>query len=50
MRSTGTFSGLKEGDNWCICSGRWKEAKNVGKSPPIISRATNKKALNVIES
>lgn len=50
MRSTGTFSGLKEGDNWCICSGRWKEAKNVGKSPPIISRATNKRALNVIES
>ena len=46
----GNFSGLKAGDNWCICSGRWKEAKNVGKSPPIISRATNKKALSVIES
>ncbi len=46
----GKFSGLKPGDHWCICSGRWKEAKNVGKSPPIISRATNKKALSVIES
>lgn len=50
MKASGSFSGLKAGDNWCICSGRWKEAKIAGKSPPIISRSTNKKALEVIES
>ena len=28
------FPGLKEGDSWCLCVLRWKEAYEAGKAPP----------------
>jgi len=43
------FPGLKEGDNWCLCALRWKEAMNAGKAPPIDLKATNKKTLEYID-
>ena len=43
------FPGLKEGDSWCLCAERWKEAYKCGFAPKIYLRKTNKKALNVID-
>jgi uncharacterized protein (DUF2237 family) len=28
------FPGLKPGDNWCLCTARWKEAEQAGVEPP----------------
>lgn len=43
------FPGLKEGDRWCLCALRWKEAFDAGKAPEIILEATNEKVLKIIE-
>ena len=37
----GSFPGLVAGDNWCLCSIRYNQAKNVGVAPPMIQEATN---------
>ena len=29
------FPGLKNGDNWCICLERWKEARDDGLAPLV---------------
>eukprot|EP01041_Mallomonas_annulata_P003958 gene3958-7892_t len=42
------FPGLKPGDKWCLCAGRWAEAETAGSAPPIYLRSTNIKALEVI--
>ena len=39
------FPGLKPNDNWCICAGRYTEAVNANKAPPLIMGATNEVAL-----
>ena len=44
----GTFPGLKDGDNWCLCALRWKEAKKAGRAPPVILNATHEKTLKFI--
>ena len=43
------FPGLKEGDSWCLCAERWKEAYESGFAPKIYLNKTNKKALSVID-
>ena len=43
------FPGLKEGDSWCLCAERWKEAYECGFAPKIYLKRTNKKALKIIE-
>lgn len=43
------FPGLKEGDRWCLCALRWKEAHEAGMAPKIVLEATNEKVLNIIE-
>jgi uncharacterized protein (DUF2237 family) len=43
------FPGLKEGDRWCLCALRWKEAYEAGMAPKVVLEATNEKVLNVIE-
>ena len=43
------FPGLKEGDSWCLCAERWKEAYECGFAPKIYLNRTNKKALNIID-
>ena len=44
-----SFPGLKDGDNWCLCALRWKQALKAGKAPPLDLKATNKKTLEYIE-
>ena len=40
------FGGLKEGDKWCICAGRYSEAKREGKAPRVVDwGATHQAAL-----
>ena len=43
------FAGLKDGDRWCLCASRWKEACEAGVAPPIYIHATHIKTLEVIE-
>ncbi len=39
------FSGLKEGDRWCLCAPRWQEAFLADKAPKVVLRATHEEAL-----
>ncbi|MBT8335967.1 MAG: DUF2237 domain-containing protein [Gemmatimonadetes bacterium] len=39
------FPGLKPGDNWCLCAGRWAEALRAGVAPPVVLEATHVSAL-----
>ena len=39
------FKGLKQGDKWCLCALRWKEAFAAGVAPPVILECTHQKAL-----
>ena len=43
------FPGLKEGDSWCLCAERWKEAYDHGFAPNVYLKRTNKKALTIID-
>jgi uncharacterized protein (DUF2237 family) len=42
------FPGLRPGDRWCVCAGRWLEAAEAGVAPPVVLRATEATALEVI--
>lgn len=42
------FPGLKPGDQWCVCAGRWKEALDAGAACPIVLEATSEKALQYV--
>lgn len=42
------FPGLKEGDKWCLCAARYKEAQEVGIELKMIKEATHKRALEVL--
>ena len=42
------FPGLKEGDQWCLCASRWKEAYEADGAPPVILEATHERALDFI--
>lgn len=42
------FPGLKEGDFWCLCILRWKEALDAGKAPPVVLLSTHESALEVV--
>ena len=39
------FAGLKQGDRWCLCALRWREALETGLAPPVILESTHQKAL-----
>ena len=41
-----SFPGLKEGDKWCICLDRWKQAMEDGLAPLVILESTN---INVLK-
>ncbi|MEM9351919.1 MAG: DUF2237 domain-containing protein [Planctomycetota bacterium] len=43
------FDGLKEGDRWCLCVQRWKEALLAGKAPKIVLEATHVAALEFVD-
>ena len=42
------FEGLKEGDLWCLCAQRWKEAYEAGVAPHIVLAATHQRTLDCI--
>lgn len=42
------FPGLKPGDRWCVCAGRWREAAEAGVAPPVLMESTHERALEVI--
>ncbi|MDG0970312.1 MAG: DUF2237 domain-containing protein [Porticoccaceae bacterium] len=42
------FPGLKPGQSWCLCAGRWLEAHEAGFAPKIHLQRTNSEALNIV--
>ena len=43
------FPGLKEGDHWCLCASRWKEAYEDGMAPLVNLEATEASTLKIID-
>ncbi len=39
------FPGLNEGDRWCLCVTRWKDALDAGCAPQVVLEATHVSAL-----
>lgn len=42
------FPGLKDGDRWCLCAGRWKEAHDAGLAPQVVLEATHEETLAIV--
>ncbi len=42
------FEGLKPGDKWCLCAGRWEQARQHNKAPKIVLEATNEACLSEV--
>lgn len=42
------FPGLKEGDRWCLCAPRWRQAFEVGMAPRVVLAATHERALDIV--
>ncbi len=42
------FPGLKAGDCWCLCAGRWLEAHQEGKAPRVYLKRTHEAALDTV--
>ncbi len=42
------FPGLRPGDRWCLCAGRWREALEAGVAPPVILAATHEETLAIV--
>lgn len=42
------FPGLKAGDHWCLCAGRFLQAHDEGCAPKVRLAATHRKALEIV--
>ena len=42
------FPGVKEGDKWCLCMLRWKQALEDGMAPEVVLESTHAAALTVV--
>ncbi len=42
------FPGLKAGDRWCLCAGRWLEAQQAEMAPRVFLRRTHRRALEIV--
>lgn len=42
------FRGLRPGDRWCLCAGRWKEALDAGAAPQVVLEATHEETLAIV--
>lgn len=42
------FAGLKPGDRWCLCAGRWLEAFEAGLAPKVRLAATHARTLDLV--
>lgn len=43
------FDGLKPGDRWCLCAGRWQEAAEAGVAPRVVLSSTHEASLELID-
>lgn len=43
------FPGLMPGDTWCVCLGRWQEAREAGVAPPVKLEATHVSVLEFVD-
>jgi uncharacterized protein (DUF2237 family) len=43
------FPGLKDGDRWCLCAARWREALEAEVAPPVYLQATHERTLSVVD-
>jgi uncharacterized protein (DUF2237 family) len=41
------FPGLRPGDRWCLCAGRWLEAAEAGCAPRVVLEATHERTLEL---
>lgn len=42
------FAGLKPGDQWCLCAGRFLQAHEEGCAPRVNLAATHRRALEIV--
>lgn len=42
------FPGLKPGDQWCLCAGRFQQAHEEGCAPKVRLEATHQRALQAV--
>jgi uncharacterized protein (DUF2237 family) len=42
------FAGLNDGDQWCLCAGRWYDAYKEGLAPKVILDACDEETLAII--
>lgn len=42
------FGGLKQGDRWCLCVTRWKQALEAGRAPQVVLAATHISTLEFV--
>ncbi|MEF3048201.1 DUF2237 family protein [Pseudotabrizicola sp. L79] len=42
------FAGLKPGDQWCLCAGRFLQAHEEGAAPQVRLKSTHAKALQIV--
>ena len=42
------FAGLKPGDRWCVCAGRWLQVYEAGAACPVVLEATHENTLRVV--
>lgn len=42
------FAGLKPGDSWCLCAGRFLQAADEGCAPKVHLDATHARALDIV--
>ncbi len=43
------FPGLTDGDKWCLCVTRWKEAFDAGCAPPVVLEATHSSVVEFVD-
>jgi uncharacterized protein (DUF2237 family) len=43
------FAGLKAGNRWCVCLGRWLEALEAGCAPSVCLEATHVSVLEFVD-
>ncbi len=42
------FPGVRPGDRWCLCAGRWLEAHAQGMAPKVLLKSTHRRALEIV--
>ena len=42
------FAGLKPGDQWCLCAGRFLQAADEGAGPKVKLASTHQRALDIV--